>query len=213
MSGPVSRFLFVCLFAQVSCAWVSDAELKARTDEDGDGEPAIAYGGQDCNDRDAAAFPGAKERCNEADDDCDGEVDEGLPLGAYADADGDGYGVGDLLHDDCAGEGEASEAGDCDDDDPDIHPGADEVCGNDIDDDCDPLSSDAGDNTFYRDADDDGYGFANSVASGCAAPVGYVSNPLDCDDANPAVNPEAEEVCDDGLDNDCDGSANGCDDL
>lgn len=32
----------------------------------------------------------------------------------------------------------------------------------------------------------------------------------DCDDANPAVNPGAVEVCDDGLDNDCDGAAVGC---
>lgn len=213
MSGLVHRTLLLCLFAQVSCAWVSDEELKARTDEDGDGEPAVAYGGQDCNDLDAAAFPGAPERCNEADDDCDGEADEDLPLGAYADADGDGFGVGDRLHEDCAGEGEASEDGDCDDNDPEVHPGADEQCGNDIDDDCDPLSSDAGDNTYYRDSDQDGFGFANSVASGCSAPDGYVSNPLDCDDNNPAVNPEAEEVCDDGLDNDCDDTANGCDDL
>jgi predicted outer membrane repeat protein len=34
----------------------------------------------------------------------------------------------------------------------------------------------------------------------------------DCDDENPAVHPEAEEVCDDGIDNNCDGHVDeGCD--
>jgi len=34
----------------------------------------------------------------------------------------------------------------------------------------------------------------------------------DCDDANPAVHPGASEVCDDGVDNDCDGRADAVDD-
>ncbi|MBO87277.1 MAG: hypothetical protein CL927_18165 [Deltaproteobacteria bacterium] len=34
--------------------------------------------------------------------------------------------------------------------------------------------------------------------------------PLDCDDADPEVNPGASEVCGDGIDNDCDGVASGC---
>ena len=38
---------------------------------------------------------------------------------------------------------------------------------------------------------------------------GYLA-PDDCDDANPAVNPGVEEICDDGIDNDCDGAASGC---
>jgi hypothetical protein len=35
-------------------------------------------------------------------------------------------------------------------------------------------------------------------------PVGYVDNDDDCDDANAAVNPEVEEICDD-VDNNCNG--------
>ena len=45
-------------------------------DADGDGYTA-ALG--DCDDEDAAANPGATEVCDGADNDCDGEVDEGLP--------------------------------------------------------------------------------------------------------------------------------------
>ncbi len=42
----------------------------------------------DCNDSDAAIFPGAAELCNQVDDDCDGEVDEGNVC--CSDLDGDG---------------------------------------------------------------------------------------------------------------------------
>ena len=40
----------------------------------------------------------------------------------------------------------------------------------------------------------------------CLQPDGSVDTPGDCDDADPAVNPGATEVCDDAIDNDCDGS-------
>ena len=53
-------------------------------DLDGDGYAGGACGGDDCDDDDPAVYPGAEEECNGEDDDCDGEVDEGL------DADGDG---------------------------------------------------------------------------------------------------------------------------
>ncbi len=48
----------------------------------GGGEGASRGG--DCNDGSAAVSPGAEERCNHLDDDCDGETDEGF------DSDGDG---------------------------------------------------------------------------------------------------------------------------
>jgi len=48
-------------------------------DGDGDGEPAIVCGGRDCDDSRPDVRPGVAEACNGRDDDCDGEVDEGLP--------------------------------------------------------------------------------------------------------------------------------------
>ena len=49
----------------------------------------------DCNDANAAVHPGATEVCNGIDDNCDGQVDEGLVFTTYyPDADGDGYGTG-----------------------------------------------------------------------------------------------------------------------
>lgn len=53
-----------------------------REDRDGDGFDGVmtelpAICGDDCDDDDPLVFPGASERCNGRDDDCDGQVDEG----------------------------------------------------------------------------------------------------------------------------------------
>ena len=66
--------------------------------------------------------------------------------------------------------------------------------------------------TFYRDADGDGYGDPDDGAKFDSQPIGYyVTDKTDCDDTNPAVNPGATERCDDGRDNDCDGRVDvGC---
>ena len=174
-------------------------------------------GGGDCNDVSAEVRPGAEELCNGIDDDCDGLVDasdDDLVDGfvRYVDVDGDGYGTDEVLV--CsAGEGEVGEAGDCDDADPMVHPGAAERC-NGIDDDCDGLV-DLEDGelvdavVFY--ADEDGDGFGGDERLGCEAAEGEVDRGGDCDDEAAAVNPDADEVCN-GLDDDCDGAVDGQDD-
>ncbi len=110
-----------------------------HTDTDGDGyghmtntletcAPPEGYvlDGTDCRPGDAEAHPGAAERCNDDDDDCDGEVDEDFEL------DGDGE-----RSDACGG-------ADCDDADPDVFPGAVEVCEDGKDNDCDGGDANCG---------------------------------------------------------------------
>lgn len=60
-----------------SCDGASDACVHVEVDRDEDGDGVSACGG-DCNDRDAAIHPGAPERCDGVDDDCDGRIDEGV---------------------------------------------------------------------------------------------------------------------------------------
>ena len=79
---------------------------------------------------------------------------------------------------------------DCDDSDAAINPGAAEVCDDGKDNDCDTLV-DCADSDCMVDNDGDSY---------YAEPCG-----TDCDDTDDTVNPGAAEVCDDGIDNDCDG--------
>ncbi len=93
--------------------------------------------GGDCDDGQAAINPNAVERCNAIDDDCDGEVDEGLRRTTwYLDADDDGFGVDTDTRQACAQPpGYAASSGDCDDASPERYLGAPERC-NGIDDNC-----------------------------------------------------------------------------
>ncbi len=146
-------------------------------DRDGDGVPD----GEDCNADDPGSSSGGTEVCDGADNDCDGEVDEGLTSMWYADADGDGWGDPNTFTDACgAPEGYVAVADDCADTDPNRHPGAQETdCTNPTDLNCDGSVG-------YADADADG-----------------VPACQDCDDAAAGTFPGAAEVCDD-VDNDCD---------
>ena len=191
------------------CAAITDSELAERMDRDGDGDVAIQWGGTDCDDDDPARNDDAVEICNGFDDDCSGTVDD------VAAPEGETFYL-DLDHDDVGGEAVQACAlpnqavrtgGDCNDDDIDVHPGADEEC-NGIDDDCDGLvdfDDDLEDPTWFRDADGDGYGLETGVkvAPGCTPPTGYAAAAGDCNDANAAVNPDEQEVCN-GYDDDCD---------
>ena len=59
---------------------------------------------------------------------------------------------------------------------------------------------------YYYDGDGDGYGYIQgSFQITCVQPEGHVPNNNDCNDNDPNINPGVSEICDDGIDNDCDG--------
>ena len=96
----------------------------------------------DCDDMDPTVFPGAFEYCDGVDNDCDGEVDTDGESQWFRDGDGDGYGADPFSVDGCDPPVDGVLLpGDCEDSDPEISPGAMEICENDIDEDCDTVDS------------------------------------------------------------------------
>ncbi|MGC6494000.1 MAG: putative metal-binding motif-containing protein [Myxococcota bacterium] len=94
---------------------------------------------------------------------------------------------------------------DCDDNDPNSYPGADEICDN-LDNNCNDVVDENALEALDWFRDRDGDGFASSVAepeSFCFRPEGYTSALGDCNDDEPTVFPGAPELCDE-LDNNCD---------
>ena len=138
--------------------------------------------------------------------------------------------------DDCSTpEGFVIERGDCNDDDPEIHgldtdqdgfsiceedcddldsllsPSANEYCDG-IDNNCDgkidnkdPLVYGA---YWYKDTDGDGFGNSTEfyLHPNCTQPLGWVNNREDCNDRDPSIYPDQNEVCNNGIDDDCNGT-------
>ena len=175
-------------------------------DADSDGFPAC----EDCDDSSASVNDSAVEVCDGQDNNCNGLVDADDSAIAdattwYGDADGDGYGGSQFTAQACsAPQGYVASSDDCNDLDPNSHPGAVEICDS-ADNDCDTQVDEGVETTFYADGDSDGFGDPSTTTEGCSVPIGYVANGDDCDDTNAQVSPAAYELCD-SADNDCDGS-------
>ena len=137
-----------------------------------------------------------------------------LLLAGCEGCDGNGTGkpddIGGDSGDDNDGDGYFGED-DCDDNNPDVHKGADEIC-NGIDDDCDdyvddddPGVDESSMYSWYTDRDGDAYGSDDTETLACEPP--YANSVLDsgdCDDDDSSVNPGEVEICND-KDDDCDG--------
>ncbi len=161
--------------------------------------------GGDCDDDEPEVHPEAEELCNGRDDDCDGLADDGVLLDWYPNSDGDGWGDDDSWVQDCASPGDdwVNQGGDCDETNPEVHPGAEEICDGD-DDDCDGRADQGEVGTWYSDDDGDGWGDDDSATETCDPEVGWVDVGGDCDPAEATVFPGADEDCNE-VDDDCDG--------
>jgi hypothetical protein len=136
------------------------------SDVDGDGfgsdtftttgcEQPSGYVGNDidCDDIDGAVNPEAGEYCDGIDNNCDSAIDEDTALDAgtwYTDSDGDGFGDEATARVACEpASSEIDVADDCDDGEITFYPGAPEICGDSLDQDC----SGRADNTCQESVD------------------------------------------------------------
>lgn len=182
-------------------------------DVDEDGFLDSACGGDDCDDADASINPDASEHCyNLIDDDCDDFIDMDDVLQCdpnCVDNDNDGH------------QDMACGKTDCDDSNPSIYPGATETCDNGIDEDCDGEDekccgndkTDSGEDCGEPDLSACGGGlkceYCTCIPENCHDLDGDLSSDeacggADCDDTDITINPNADEICDDLIDNDCD---------
>ncbi|HRZ27322.1 MAG TPA: MopE-related protein [Spirochaetota bacterium] len=154
----------------------------------------------DCDDTRSDVFPGATEIYDGRDNDCDEKVDENFYF--YLDEDDDAYGnPAESIIAATAPAGYVPDGTDCDDTDPAISPGVDEIVGDGIDNNCDGLIDES---YFYYDADGDDCGDPNVFIKAETRPGGYTTNNTDCNDQMANIYPGHPESLD-GLDNDCDG--------
>ncbi len=181
-----------------------DPFTRDQVDNDGDGASACD---DDCDDNNPNVRPGLPERtCDSLDNDCDPLTPDD------PDADADGF-------TECVD--------DCVDTDPQINPGEVELTCNFLDDDCNPATFDEvdadGDGlSCYDDCDDtdpgvglltwgrdlDGDGSARPpLVTSCTQPTpDHIVAELadDCADNDPGRFPGNQEICGDGIDQDCD---------
>jgi len=91
----------------------------------------------DCDDANANVWPGAPEVCDNQDNNCDGQVDEGISQMWYPDNDGWGADGSGTWACEMPWGSYTAQGGDCDDSNNSIWPGSAEICGDGVDNNCD----------------------------------------------------------------------------
>lgn len=209
-----SQYTFITEQTCVPQTWYEDADNDGFGNAGVTASACLAPAGfvdnnTDCDDTRNDVYPGAPGTAEGVDNNCDGNVDatECAPQMWYEDADGDGFGNAAVTVSDCiAPAGYVNDNTDCDDSRDDIYPGApgtaegvDNNCDGDVD------ANECAPQTWYEDADGDGFGNPSVTASECISPAGYVSDNTDCDDSRDDIYPGAPGTAE-GVDNNCDGN-------
>ena len=157
----------------------------------------------DCNDSDATVHPGAMEVCGDGiDQDCDmGCTGSDLMCQCMTDADRDGHIARQCGGDDCCDVASDGSLGCTTTTAPSIHPGATDVCGNGIDENCDGIDPMC---QCMDDLDGDGHIAVRCGGDDCCDTGTDTS--LGCNNTTaPGIHPGLRDICSNGIDEDCDG--------
>jgi len=192
---------------KIAASTIKLAEEYFFEDKDGDG----FYNYIDCDDNNPMMNPGLAEICDDLDNDCNGIVNDGVPVNTYYfDGDFDGFGEITMTIDTCISvppSGYVVNSDDCNDLDENTFPTQVETC-DAIDNDCDgEINNGLPRFIYYRDFDEDGFGDRAIELDTCIsnAPIGFVTNSDDCNDDVATIFPGAEDIPDNGVDEDCSG--------
>jgi hypothetical protein len=212
--------------------YIDEEALYAKTwfiDEDGDGfgvedgvdgkDPVVSCDqpdgmvekSGDCDDEDPCAYPGSYFNDPRLSEDCAAQYKTICETGGEETTDLNCDGTLSQWDSDDDSDGATICGGDCNDADGSVHPEAGESC-NYLDDNCNGEIDENLTILWYADSDGDGYGDDAISRYACDNTTdGWVNVAGDCDDLNPLIYPERQEICDD-LDNDCDGRTDDDDD-